>query len=308
MAAKLTLNEFIRKAKKIHGDKYDYSKVDYVNSRTKVCIICPKHGEFLQLPYKHLSGHNCQCCNLRRKNTTADFISKAKEIHDNKYDYSKVNYVNNHTKVCIICSKHGEFWQTPHNHLCGNGCSKCSLKYQYTTSEIINKFVEKHGDKYDYSNVLYRSTDEYVCIICPKHGEFWQQPYHHIGGNGCPNCSRSLLEEKVSDTLDILKVTFFQHVNQKMFPWLKKQHLDFYLPEYNIAIECQGEQHYKPVDFAGLGKDWAKKLFNKIQLLDKQKAELCKMNGLTLNYIGFNENVEEKIKEILIRYDFKKYY
>ena len=123
-------NIFIEKARQIHNDKYDYSKVNYVNSRTKVCIICPTHGEFWQTPHNHLKGYGCAECGKEKshlsKMTTEDFIVKSKEIHGNKYDYSKACYKTCDTKVCIICPEHGEFWQTPSNHINGSGCPKCA--------------------------------------------------------------------------------------------------------------------------------------------------------------------------------------
>ena len=123
-------NIFIEKARQIHNDKYDYSKVNYVNSRTKVCIICPTHGEFWQTPHNHLKGYGCAECGKEKshlpKITTEDFISKSKERHGNKYDYSKAYYKTWDAKVCIICPEHGEFWQTPSNHINGSGCPKCA--------------------------------------------------------------------------------------------------------------------------------------------------------------------------------------
>ena len=123
-------NIFIEKARQIHNDKYDYSKVNYVNSRTKVCIICPTHGEFWQTPHNHLKGYGCAECGKEKshlpKITIEDFISKSKERHGNKYDYSKAYYKTWDAKVCIICPEHGEFWQTPSNHINGSGCPKCA--------------------------------------------------------------------------------------------------------------------------------------------------------------------------------------
>ena len=123
-------NIFIEKARQIHNDKYDYSKVNYVNSRTKVCIICPEHGEFWQTPHNHLKGYGCAECGKEKshlpKITTEDFIAKSKERHGNKYDYSKAYYKTGDAKVCIICPEHGEFWQTPSNHINGSGCPKCA--------------------------------------------------------------------------------------------------------------------------------------------------------------------------------------
>ena len=131
MRKRMTAEEFIEKAKAVHGDKYDYSKVNYVDAITKVCIICPEHGEFWQTPNMHINDKNgCKLCGIKnrsnkRKKTTEQFIEKARKIHGNKYDYSKVNYVNSQEKVGIMCPKHGEFWQNPRKHLSGCGCSKC---------------------------------------------------------------------------------------------------------------------------------------------------------------------------------------
>jgi very-short-patch-repair endonuclease len=127
---KLTQSEFIEKAKKVHGDKYDYSLVNYINNNTKVKIICKKHGIFYQNPNNHISKHNengCPKCFGTIKSNTKEFIKKSKKIHDDKYDYSLVNYINNNTKVKIICKKHGIFYQKPSKHLIGQGCSKCNF-------------------------------------------------------------------------------------------------------------------------------------------------------------------------------------
>ena len=186
-------NYFITKAKEIHGDKYDYSKVEYVTTHTKVCIICPEHGEFWQTPAQHLRGRGCpKCANIKRnyklRGNIVEFVIKARKIHGDRYDYSKVNYINAQTKVCIICPEHGEFWQTPAKHLSGAGCAKCGGGYKYNNNDFITKAKEIHGDKYDYSKVNYINSQIKVCIICPEHGEFWQTPALHLRGNGCPIC------------------------------------------------------------------------------------------------------------------------
>ncbi len=123
-----------------------------------------------------------------------NFVIKAIKIHGNgTYNYSKVNYINAHIKVIIICPKHGEFKQTPNGHLCGKGCKKCaSIKlsklHLLSQEEVINNFKNVHGNKWDYSLVNYKSTHIKVIIICPKHGEFKQTPSAHLRGDGCPKC------------------------------------------------------------------------------------------------------------------------
>ena len=196
---KLTTEEFIQKAKAIHGDKYDYSKVQYVDAFTKVCIICPVHGEFMQTAHNHLRGAGCSLCgrsqaSYSRRKSNADFIAEANKVHGNQYDYSKVSYVDAKSKVIIICPKHGEFQQSPSNHLNGTGCPKCSHerigKLSRNSKEwFIEKAHEVHGDRYDYSKVEYHDSSQKVCIICKEHGEFWQLPHAHLKGHGCPICA-----------------------------------------------------------------------------------------------------------------------
>ena len=276
---KLTTEEFIAKAKKTHGDKYDYSKVKYANNKTKVCIICPEHGEFWQTPHNHLVGQNCpQCTNNNLKKNTTDFIKQAVEIHSDKYDYSKVEYIKNSEKVCIICPKHGEFWQTPKRHLAGDGCPICRVNKKLTTEEFIAKAKKTHGDKYDYSRVEYVNARTKICIICPEHGEFWQTPHSHICGDGCPNCRISHLENEVKTMLDENNIVYEY---QKHFSWLGKQSLDFYIPSRNIAIECQGSQHFFPYDFFG-----GEKGLTETKNRDMKKKKLCDDNGVSLLYYG----------------------
>lgn len=186
-------HEFIVRSKTIHGDKYDYSKVVYKNNLTKVCIICPEHGEFEQTPKRHLRRQGCPECGKLKKGvrvTTEEFIEKATQVHGDKYDYSQVQYIDSETKVKIICPIHGEFWQTPHNHLQGQGCIKCGGKLCFSKEDFISLAETKHGNKYDYSQVEYVNTSTKVCIICPEHGEFWQTPNDHLNGKGCPECGK----------------------------------------------------------------------------------------------------------------------
>lgn len=142
-----TTEEWIEQAKRVHGDKYDYSKVEYVNNKTKVCIVCPIHGEFWQRPNDHLNKNGCpKCCHKNIRYTTEEWIEQAKRVHGNKYDYTKVKYVNSHTKVCIVCPIHGEFYITPNNHLSGNGCSKCAKIYPKSKMSLgVKKMLEENN-------------------------------------------------------------------------------------------------------------------------------------------------------------------
>lgn len=234
-----TLENFILKAREVHGWKYDYSKVIYKGSEQKICIICPEHGEFWQTPHSHLNGRGCPSCGLKkrvekRRDHLGVFIEKAKSVHGDKYDYSKAIYKNTMEKVLIVCPKHGEFWQRPIDHLHGHGCPKCGGYGRLSTEEFINRCVCVHNGFYDYSKVAYHNNREKVCIICPKHGEFWQQPSHHMNGHGCPKCYKSSLEDEIISLLDSTGV---EYEYNKRYKFLNGLQLDFFIPSLNIAIE-----------------------------------------------------------------------
>ena len=125
-ASKLTTEEFITRAEKVHGDRYDYSATTYKDMKTNLSVICPIHGEFIQRPYDHLSGHGCIKCGGTGPLTTEEFTERAKQVHKGKYDYSKSEYKLTDTKVEIVCPEHGSFWQSAHAHLSGSGCSACT--------------------------------------------------------------------------------------------------------------------------------------------------------------------------------------
>ena len=286
--------DFIWKAIQVHGFRYNYSKVEYKNNKVKVCIICPEHGEFWQTPDKHLSGQGCPKCANNVKSTTEEFVKKAIQVHRDKYDYSKVEYKGALIKVCIICPEHGEFWQTPSKHINGQGCSKCSKKCLLSTNEFINRAYSLHGkDRYDYSKTIYNGMFHEVCIICPEHGEFWQTAKNHLQGKGCPKCNQSHLE---NDVRIILEESNIKYEYQKKFDWLGRQSLDFYLPDYNIAIECQGIQHFKPIPYFG-GENG----LSYIKELDNKKNSLCNENSICIIYYSTYKykNVINNKKELL---------
>ena len=360
--------EFIEKAIKKHGYKYDYSKVEYTGSHNKVCIICSEHGEFYQSATNHLSGYGCKKCAYQyshgkyRLTTFETFLSQAKEIHGDKYDYSKVEWKNTSNKITIICLTHGEFLQIPQNHIrlkCG--CRKCgrliakSKITKYNTEYFKKHAIKKHGDKYDYSNTeCFNATDK-VEINCPIHGKFKQDANQHLMGHGCPDCNfdkmakdramgkelfihkskellgdkfnyskvkyingqthvilicpenhefevtpnnhlskksgcptcnESKLEQELASILDEQNIVYER---QKRFKWLGMQSLDFYLPDYNIAIECQGIQHFE-------SKEWfdRKRKFTDRVKDDTKKLKKCLSNNIEMIYVVDNEKYFEK--------------
>jgi len=189
-------DDFIKRAIECHGTNYDYSKVNYITSKIKVTIICKKHNkEFEQTPHSHLQGSGCPDCgkdisDKKKTMTLEDFINKSIQVHGNKYDYSKVIYINSETVVDIICKKHGIFRQFPFNHYTrGMGCKKCAYESKLITfDQFINKSIEVHGNRYDYFKTKYIGCVNKVITTCRIHGDFQQLPNNHVNGNGCPKC------------------------------------------------------------------------------------------------------------------------
>ena len=292
----LTTEEFIEKAKLIHGYNYDYSKVKYVNSVTKVCIICPIHGEFWQKSSNHLRGCKCPKCTHRSYRYSIDeFIEKSCKMHGNKYDYSKTEYTNNKIKVRIICPEHGEFWMTPNSHLSGQGCPKCKANklsniYLSNTSSFIEKSIKKHGNKYDYTKVDYKGNKIKVCIICPEHSEFWQTPHEHLDGCGCPTCAYSISknEDEIYNFIKTL-CTDAERRNRKI---ISPQEIDIYIPSLKIGFEYNG-------------LIWHSEKFGKDRFYHINKTKLCKQKGVTLfhifedEYKNYKEVILSKIKQII---------
>jgi hypothetical protein len=276
----LTHEQFMERCRLKHGDRYDYTRTQYVRKDDKVTIGCPDHGYFEQVANSHMRGFGCQKCQkrgtssssnsgFRVKDTIDDFVVKARTVHGDRYDYTKSEYVNSVTPLVIVCNVHGEFLQKPNNHLTGQQCPKCARidtytkqrmtlehflalakikhgeKYEYhigdvelscdaviqiqcevhgmfvqrvsdhvyqgcgcqlcsnhvqlTTDEFIRRAREAHGDKYDYSGVDYKVSYEKVDIICPKHGLFQQTAEKHYRGEGCRQCGSEIAVQKLEE-------------------------------------------------------------------------------------------------------------
>lgn len=286
---KITKEKFIQRASIIHNNKYLYDKVNYVNTSIKVTITCPIHGDFEQTPNKHLQGQGCQKCYRERQkliplSNTQEFINKARLVHGDKYDYSKVEYKTAKTKIIIICKEHGEFEQTPDNHLHGKGCPKCVKNHRLTQEEFIRRAKEIHNDLYDYSQTKYSNIQEKVTIICPKHGKFEQRPVVHLLGCGCPKCSlhsQTILYNKLVQRYPNLDILF--EVGSKTVPWLERQRFDIYIPSLNIAIEYNGHQHYMPIKYFG-----GELAYQKTLEKDELKRQKCKNNDCLLLELKYN--------------------
>lgn len=203
MPKKKTLEEFIIDARKVHGNKYDYSKINYQGSSKSILIICPHHGEFIKTPDKHLIGQGCRICKGYVQLTQDSFIERSNKTHGNRYEYSKSQINKKNDKVLIICKEHGNFKQLPQNHIKGAGCPECgrlarATSQSYSTKDFLDSIREVHADKYDYSGVDYINSQTKVKIICPIHGAFMMKPNSHFNGQGCPSCGRIAARENIT--------------------------------------------------------------------------------------------------------------
>jgi very-short-patch-repair endonuclease len=299
----LTKEQFIEKAINIHGNEYDYSLVNYINNRININIICLKHGVFNQNPNNHLNGYICPKCNIIKKQEKNKicFIDKAKKMHENKYDYSNINYIGSVDYVNILCSIHGIFKQHANNHLSGQGCPKCGIKKRnigntLSTDNFIKKAKKVHGNKYDYSNVDYTTTNNYVNIICPEHGIFKQFPMNHLKGCGCPLCKESIGEKKIAEFLLVNSIKFEREKRFDNCKNIKKLAFDFFLPDNNVLIEYDGIQHFLSFNYYG-----GENRLCRQQINDKIKNDFAILNNYHLLRIKFDKINE--INKILETYE-----
>ena len=306
---RMNLNDWIQRFKYIHGETYDYSLINEENYKdNKVPIICKTHGIFYQTKRDHSIGKGCKKCNATshhgsKKNlcnehipfhtligksyctklTKEIFLERCKEKYGDRFDYSNINYVNRLTPIKIICKKHGEFEVTPKQHLNSCGCPECCKENRakgrtLTYEKWLTECKKIHGDKYDYSKVNYKNGNDYVEIICPKHGSFLQKASNHRYGHGCPKCLESHLEEEIRILCEENNI---KYEYQKQFNWLGKLRLDFYFPDYKIAIECQGEQHFKLCKYFD-----NEETFQQRQERDFKKYKLCFENNIKIFYFS----------------------
>lgn len=220
----LTLDRFISNSILVHGDVYDYSNVVYENVHSHVEIICPTHGTFSKTPAHHLyQSQGCPDCSSY---TFTDFYNRAVDVHGKRYQYPTQQYINGSRSINITCMVHGEFNQTPANHLLGHGCSKCSGSYTPTAVEFIDDCSSIHHNAYDYSLVVYSNLSSLIDIICPVHGTFNQHAGNHRRGSMCPTCVHKLhlgYTDRFFDT----------------YPWKRTQHATLYVIELHHSATSE---------------------------------------------------------------------
>jgi len=309
---RLTTKEFIEKAEKVHGKgTYDYSLVDYKSNQRKVKIICAKCGVFEQMAGNHLRGAICLKCSqerigkLKRRYTTEEFIEKAKKIHKGKYSYKKSIYTGIDDKVIVTCPIHSDFEVSAWSHLKGFNCNKCAMKTRHEnnpTKKTHGTFIKEarkiHGDRYEYID-KYINAKQMMRILCKKHNFIFTQSTHaHISAKtGCPKCNYSKGEVAIENHIERLSL---EYTPQKRFKKSNIPHhsFDFFIPSYNLLIEYQGGQHYKPVKHFG-----GQETFIKTKQRDNKKRDFARRNGYQLLEIPYyvkdiEKMLEDKLKEI----------
>jgi hypothetical protein len=239
---KLTTEEFIEKAKIKHGDKYDYSLVEYQGAKNNVKINCKTHGLFHQSPTNHTQGKGCPRCSGVGRVTNEIFINRCSEIHGGKYDYSMVNCSSGRSKVKIKCAHHGYFYQIAESHMSGKGCRKCGGKERLTLELFIERATSVHANKYDYSRVVYRSAKEKVEIICKTHGSFMQCPDKHINAKqGCNDCGNISVGKALAFTLD----DFIEQAKAAHGDKYDYSEVDYKLAHDKVVISCPIHGRFK---------------------------------------------------------------
>lgn len=307
---KINREVFINMSNEIHNFLYDYSKFEFIDINTKGIVICKLHGEFMQ-DYTHHVYRKQKCPRCSGKGiTTEEIVQIFINVHGYLYDYSKVKYIKNTTKVIIICKEHGEFSQTyPAHAFQKQKCPKCQRKAKLSLLDFINISNIIHNHKYNYSKFIYKNNKTKGIIICKKHGEFLQTPGHHMySKNGCPGCVESH-GEKIIKT--ILKTNNINYEPQKKFsdcrgnssktyPGGRLLSFDFFIDVYNLCIEFDGIYHFseKTIIECGLKipNTYSTKNYIKHNTNDSIKTEYCKNNKINLlRILFFNEKLNKKI-------------
>lgn len=301
--------DFIHKAKTKNGDKFDYSLVEYFNSKSNVKIICNNCKKvFHQLPDIHLDSYGCIC--YKRQFYKEKFLISCNDIYGDKFNYDLIEYNGMKSKLKILCNQCNKvFEQRASSHLNDRmGCPYCAIKRKTSnTEQFILKSQNKQGNKYDYTLVEYVNNFTKLKIICKKcNNIFLQKPCDHLRGNGCPKCFESKGENRVAKYLSKNNIEFMKN---KTFKTLKdKGYLkpDFYLSELDLFIEYDGEGHFFPC-FGSTPEEKQKNLED-CQRRDKIKNDWALKNNIPLLRIPHwdYDRIEELIDAFILEHTRKK--
>lgn len=235
------------------------------------------------------------------KYTTEQFVEQLRAVHGNKYDYSRVIYTHLNDKIIVGCPIHGWYKQIGKVHRSGHGCPKCSCELQHEAQKLskdtfVNRARSVHRDKYSYDKVVYKSYHSKVIITCPEHGDFLQDPASHLHGQGCPICKESIGERTIRNFFEDNNISFISQFRFKDCKYKYTLPFDFYLPNYNMCIEFDGEQHFESVNlFGGVSN------FEMVKKRDNIKNLFCKNNGIKLIRISYKDinNIYDILRRLL---------
>lgn len=294
-----TNDEFIEEANLIHNGKYDYSLIEYKSNKTKIKIICVRHGVFEQTPKSHLNGAGCRSCVTHKSRyAKEDIYQKLKDIYGEKYEYPDFEFNSLHDKIILICKKHGESKKSIRQHL-RYGCKLCYYEVigeplRQTLDEFIEKSNKKHSNKYDYSKVVELPRNKKVEILCEKHGTFFQYYKSHLHGNGCPSCKSSKGESLIENYLKQNDINFYTQFIFNDCRYVNPLKFDFYLYDFNICIEFDGAQHQSKNKNESFYYD------DTIKIRDEIKNGYCKKNNIKLIRIKFHsiKNIDSILNKI----------
>ncbi len=290
---KITTDEFVKRAIKVHGYKFDYSNTIYSTLDSKTNIECKIHGIFSQNAADHLNGNGCPQCSGNKKVDTPTFIQNAKNKHGEKYDYSLVEYTNNKTKIKIICPEHGMFEQQPNNHISGQGCPLCKnekvkLAATKPKQQILNELNESFdGMGYEFILDDYIDSRSYVSVICPTHGEFKRKLQTLRRGHICSDCAghQSKGERAIREWLEEHNIEYIPQMKFKGCTFNRELKFDYYLPNHNTCIEYNGKQHYYVSSKFGGEEE-----FRLGKIRDNIKIQYCHENSIPLITIKWDED------------------
>ncbi len=327
MSQKLTFENIYERLKKYNKynhqillTKKNFNKM-YKSRQSKtlefICRDCKqkfyKSSDIIEIT-KNLDCPKCsRQRNKDKQRLTYNEFKKRIKNHKyyNNYDYSMItkdwwqkNYKSKRTKAPFICKKHGIFYQQIISHLNGTGCPKCARERQkrpikWNKEKIIKEFNKIHKNQYEYFFSEYQNTSQIIKIKCKKCGKIFKQKIRqHLDKHGCL-CNKSIGENIIEEILKENKIKYLKNYYFKY----RDQTLtfDFYLPKYNIAIEYDGIQHFKPIDFAGKGQKWARDLFFATKKRDFLKNKYCFVENIKLIRIPFIKKTKNEIKQEIFK-------
>lgn len=262
---KVSQTEFERRVFEANIPNLDISETRYVGALAPVEVRCTIHGPWKTIPHNLYRGHGCDQCAMivranKRRIPSEKFFERLRSVHGDTYDYSATQYTSMHHKIAVVCRQHGEFTQSPLHHLSGQGCPKCGdikrgrapeaimlaarrkcadVKIARHAPLFLAKSLAVHGDRYDYSQVVYRGKPYKVTIICRKHGPFEQSPWKHEHGKGCPVCSHHVSKGE-DDVMTFVKSLGFEDAVRRDRQTIRPMELDIYIPSRKLAIEYCG--------------------------------------------------------------------